>query len=135
MPRIEAAFLADGAKEYNGLVSVLGAFVSRLSAPELPIRASIFLVGRVAWEPDDEGVAHTVRVSVEHADGEQIARLDGAMPPLPTSDPSGPSPGSNVVLPLNLDFRRVGVYSVILATDGEELARLPLHVQTLLPPV
>jgi hypothetical protein len=139
MAKLEAAVLANSALDHGGVVSMLGAFVSRVGGPEFPVRSQLFFVGRVQWEDADYGTHVVMLLRVEHSlDGEQLARFEATMfvdPEFRTApgvDPQMPI-GSNLVLPLFMEFRRAGMYLVTLTVNGEPLAELPLKVEVAIP--
>lgn len=115
---------------------MLGGFVDSVQAAQLPIRHQLWLVTRLAVEPADMETAHSFVVSVDHSDGtEQLARVEGGFQPQPT--PTGLDPemplGVPIVVPLFLEFRRVGVYQIRFRFDGDLLWEAPFKVRTLLP--
>jgi len=136
VPELQAALLCDHAKDYNGLVSILGAFVSRVEGEMFPIRQQLWFVARVTWLPADWGRVQVMSLKVEHPDGEQLLRFDAStpLPPAPPADVDPDIPtGSSIVLPIAAEFRRPGVYRVILDINGEQVALLPLKVSARMP--
>lgn len=137
MATVQAGFLCNAAStESSGLVSVLGAFVDTVTGPQLPVRHLMFVVVRLMLEPEDFDTAHAFGFEVVHsADGEVVARVDGGAPPQPRPtnvDPNLPS-GVILSLPMSLEFRRVGIYTVNFRLDGDVAWSAPLKVQTSLP--
>jgi hypothetical protein len=134
---LQAALLANAASlEASGLISILGGFVDAVAAPQLPIRHQIWLVARLIAEPEDMNDPHAFVVTVDHSDGtEQLARVEAttnAQPQMDGIDPDLPI-GMPVVMPLFLEFRRLGLYHVRLVLDGETVWEAPFKVRTLLP--
>ena len=114
------------------MVSVLGAFITKVSGPELPIRHQLWFLARLNWEDEDYDQPHVFVIRAEFAqDGEQLARVEGSTflprPPEGSVDLDLPV-GTNLILPLALEFRRQGLYNIILTVNGDELARMPLKV-------
>jgi hypothetical protein len=137
MARLQAGFLCNAASvEGTGLVSVLGAFIDTVLGPQLPIRQQLWVVARFETEPADLDQVHTVSIVVEHSDGEQLARIEGTTrlgaPPSGAADPDLPM-GFQIALPLLVEFRREGLYSVKLRLNGDEVLRRPMKVRALLP--
>jgi hypothetical protein len=135
MPSLQTAFLCNAASpDANGLVSVLGGFVDKVSALQLPVRSQIWLVARVVLDEADRKSQHVVVIQVDHTDGtEQVLRVEGTQPPqMGDFDPDLPV-GALVILPMALEFRRVGLYNVSLIVDGDRLWECPLKVETQLP--
>jgi len=123
----------------SGLVSVLGAFADRIQGPELPVRGQLWFVARLELEERDFDQTHVFVVAVQHSDRtEQVARLEASAftghPIEGQFDPEMPL-GSNLVVPLPLEFRRLGIYEVSLVADGEPIWSCPLRVDTSLPAI
>lgn len=139
MVRVESAMLANAAQlDATGLVSVLGGFIDRIAGPQLPVRQMVTLVARITVDMDETAVPHSVSIIVEHIDGtEQVARIDSALPAgepavLANLDPDLPI-AAPIVVPLPLEFRRLGLYAFRLVVDGEELWNHQARVVTTLP--
>ncbi len=129
------ALLCSSALEHDGLVSILGGGLDRVTAPQLPIQVIVTLVARVVWTDEELGQPHVVRFSVEHADGEQLVQVDGSA--LPTQVPGTRSDipvGQLLIQPLPLEIQRAGHYKVTISLDGQHLAELPLLVEPTPPP-
>src|SRR4051812_9528254 len=107
MARTEFALLCSSALEHGGLVSILGGGLNRVKAPQLPIQLVVTVVAQVYWADDELGRPAVLRILVEHADGEQLAKLDGhAIPARAPDAPAGFPAGMMLVQPLPLDIRR-----------------------------
>jgi hypothetical protein len=139
MIRLQSALVANAAHlDQGGLISVLGGWVDTVTGPQLPVRQQLWLVARLLLEPEDFDAAHTITILIEHSDGsEQVARVDASTPPGPPPvlgpfDPAMPI-GAPIVLPIPLEFRRLGLYYFRLRIDGDEVWSSPLKVQTSLP--
>jgi len=138
VPRVQTAFLAHAAHlEANGLVSTLGSFVELVGARQLPVRMPLWFVARLTIEEGDEGPAVPVAVIVDHDDGERLVRIDG------TLNVSGRPQGADtdmpvsfqVVMQVQLEFRRAGLYHVRLKYNGEEVVDQLLKVRQEFPTV
>jgi hypothetical protein len=130
MPVLQGALLCDAAREYNGLVSILGGFVSTVGVQTLPIPAPIWFAGRIAFRADEVDVAHQISVTATDDAGNELARINGGMPPqnpaqLPVPELMG---GINLIFPIPFPIMALGLYWVELVVDGVSLARLPLMV-------
>ncbi len=140
MPILRHAMLANAASvEQSGLVSMLGAFIDRLTGPQLPVRGNLWLVARVDWEDQDFDTPHTILITVERRDdGEQIARVEGNAvtnrPPEGSVDSDLPV-GGNLIVPLFLEFRREGLHAVTLSVDSDRIWEGDLKVTAQLPAV
>lgn len=134
MPKLDFAFLAHAAMvDSLGLLSVLGAGISLLRGPQFPLRQQLTLVGRITWEDDEQDSTHLLRVLAQHPDGETLWDQHHPLPPVAMPrDPDLP-PFSGFALPLAVEMRRPALYSVTVRLDGDEVARLPLRAEALLP--
>jgi hypothetical protein len=130
MPVLQGALLCDAARDYNGLVSILGGFVTIVTVDALPIPAPVWFAGRVGFHSDEVGVSHELVVRAEDEANNELARIVSTMPPqnpatLPAPDLLG---GVNLAFPLPFPIMAPGLYWVELSVDGTSLVRLPLKV-------
>lgn len=131
MAGLDFALLAHSARQEpaGGLLSMLGAGINRLGAPEAPIEITLTFVGRVRWDEAELGQEHTWRLVVSHEDGERLVTLDGAAKP-EREEHHLPWPITTAILfPVPLLFRRRGTYTVTLRVDDQPMALLPLLVE------
>lgn len=134
MPKLDFAFLAHAAMVDNmGLISVLGAGISLLRGPQFPLRQQLTLVGRVTWKGEEADIAHVLRVLVMHPDGETLHDEHHSMPAVGLPPDPDMESFSGFALPLALEVRRPALYHVVIRLDGDEMARLPLRAESLLP--
>lgn len=113
---------------------MLSGFIEGVRGPQFPIRQLFWFVSRIEVEPWEVERPLVLVIRVEHADGEQLARVDATAMSQPHSvyDPDLPI-GLNVLVPLSLEFRRPGRYVVSLSANGEELSTFSLKVTADLP--
>lgn len=125
---------ALGAQDTNGLLSMLSGFIEGIQGPQLPIRQYLWAVARLHVDAEDLGHQFVVVTRVEHADGEQIVRVETNVMAQKSPQYSPDLPiGVNLTLPLNLEFRREGMYQLSLTTAGELLGAAPLKVTAQYP--
>lgn len=131
---LQVAALCDAAADYEGKLSMLGAFDAIL-APQFPVlhpQCSVAL--RMLFRREEEGLHHLV-VKFGDEDGQPIA------PPIESQFEVRFAEDMflvtrNAVLNLQrLKFDKPGLYSVDLYLDGGNVASLPLQVRQLRPPV
>lgn len=126
--------VALGAQESNGMISMLSGFVESIQGPQLPIRNHLFGVARLHVEEAELGQPIVVVSRVEHADGEQVSRVELTIVAHAGPDYTGELPhGVNLVFPLDLEFRREGLYRLSLTAAGELLGEAPLRVAAQFP--
>jgi hypothetical protein len=134
---VDAAYLANAAYvDPSGLLSVLGAHIEIVNAPQFPWRSQLWVIVRLLVEEPDDGDV-PIAVIVEHDDTERLLRMDGTARVLahpPTADPDLPV-SVQIVLPLQLEFRRDGLYHVKVLFNGEEIVDKRLKVRSILPTV
>jgi hypothetical protein len=130
VPFLQGALLCDSAREYNGLVSVLGGFVSIIQTPQLPITAPIWFAGRVGFATGELLEPHQIVIKADYEGRDALAQAEVRL-----SGPTGapvPHPelamGINVVLPMPFLIANEGMYFVEMTVDGQMLVRLPLKV-------
>jgi hypothetical protein len=130
VPILQGALLCDSARDYNGLVSVLGGFVSIVQAPQLPMAAPIWFAGRVGLTNEELRQEHRIEVTAESDSGEVLAHIEWRLlgptgAPVPHPDLTT---GFNVVTPMPFPVKEVGMYWIGMKVDEEPLVRLPLKV-------
>lgn len=122
------ATLCDSASDYQGKLSLLGAF-DTLCARELPVvHPQCSLALRVCYDPQDAG-RHQMRITcVDPGENE-------CLPPFePVIDVAFPTPFLHFVtrnLVLNLQrvkFDKAGLYRFLVESNGQPLISIPLRV-------
>lgn len=122
------ATLCDSAAEYQGKLSLLGAF-DTLCARELPVvHPQCSLALRICYDPPDAG-PHQMRIRcVDPAEKE-------CLPPFePLIDVTFPTPflpfvTRNLVLNLQrVKFDKAGLYRFLVEDNGRKLISIPLRV-------
>lgn len=134
MPILQGALLCDAAREYNGLVSVLGGFISVLYVRQLPAPAPVWFAGRVGFSLDELDRPHRIVVEAHFgaASAIPLARAEISLTPPEGSATPVPHPelasGMNVVSPMPFLMAQEGMYRVGLTVDEVLLVELPLKV-------
>ena len=126
--QILLATLCDSAADYQGKLSLLGAF-DTLCARELPvIHPQCSLAIRICYDPPDTG-RHQMRIRcVDPSDQECLPSFE------PVVDVAFPSPflpfvTRNLVLNLQrVKFDRAGLHRFIVEDNGRTLISIPLRV-------
>lgn len=135
MPILQGALLCDAAREYNGLVSVLGGFISILRLRQIPVPAPVWFAGRVGFAADELSRQHLIVVEAHFGSGRPpLAHAEIRLIPPETGAAEAPYPdlatGLNVILPMPFLIAQEGMYSVGLTVDDVSLVQLPLKVVT-----
>ena len=122
------ATLCDSAADYQGKLSLLGAF-DTLCARELPVvHPQCALALRICYDPDEAG-RHQMRIRcVDPSENE-------CLPPFePVIDVAFPTPflpfvTRNIVLNLQrVKFEKAGLYRFLVESGGRQLISIPLRV-------
>ena len=119
---------ADAASDYQGKLSLLGAF-DTLCARELPVvHPQCSLALRICYDPEEAG-RHQMRISCVDPSGNEC------LPPFePVIDVALPSPflpfvTRNIVLNLQrVKFDKAGLYRFIVESGDRRLISIPLRV-------
>ncbi len=140
MPILNGALLCDAAKEYNGLVSILGGFVNIMNVPVLPVPAPIWYAARVGFTAEEQLVERReILVRARDPEGQTLAEVrahlqrDEIRAAQAASQAPEIAAGVNVVFPFPFTIASEGVYWVDLIVDGVSLSSLPLRVNLLQP--
>ena len=127
---VELFALCDAAADYNGKLSILGAFdaIWARTAPAVHPQCAVAL--RMRFSKVEEG-EHKVRINIVDADGKSVVK------PFETSaniryQENVTSIAANMILNLHgIKFPVFGDYSVDLTVDDKHEASLPLYVNQL----
>ena len=127
---VELFALCDAAADYNGKLSLLGAFdaIWARTAPAVHPQCAVAL--RMRFSKVEEG-EHKVRINIVDADGKSVVK------PFETSaniryQENVTSIAANMILNLHgIKFPVFGDYSVDLTVDDKHEASLPLYVNQL----
>ena len=122
------ATLCDSAADYQGKLSLLGAF-DTLCARELPVvHPQCALALRMTYGPDDAG-QHQMRIRCLDPEGNEC------LPPFePVIDVAFPSPflpfvTRNLVLNMQrVKFERAGLHRFVVEDKGQAVISIPLRV-------
>jgi hypothetical protein len=128
---IQIAVVCDAATDYNGKLSLLGAF-DMIQSPQFPVvhpQCSIAL--RMTFSKVEEG-GHKLRLNFVDEDGKSI--MQGAnLPELPfqvrVPEDSHFLTTNFIVIIQQLRFDKAGLYSIDVAIDGRQEAAIPLIVK------
>jgi hypothetical protein len=129
----QIAALCDSAMDYNGKLSLLGAFDTIL-APDVPaVHPQCSVALRLLFRKEEEG-RHALRVNFVDEDGKSIIPPMEAMMEVSLPDAFFFTT-HNVVLNLQqIRFEKAGIYSVDIALDGRQIASVPLQIMRIQRP-
>lgn len=120
---VTGALFADAAVYTHGKLNVLGGLWDTYTLPARPGPVEIVLVTLVQFEPDDNLDALPVAVEVTDPDGTTVV----------TVDISAAVPGGNVlgsmVLPLEIEFGRIGRHAFLISSSSGGPISVPLDVR------
>jgi hypothetical protein len=133
MPTPDYALLCHAALVQDNLLSMLGAGIDRVDAPQLPMNVAFTFVGRVVWAEEELGAPHVLRVKVRHDDGEQLADMQIPVQPVRATGMHDGSIATQVCMPIPLLVRRAGRYVYELWVDGDLVRELELRIATTMP--
>lgn len=130
---IQIAVVCDAATDYNGKLSLLGAFDSIQSAQFPVIHPQCSIALRMTFSKVEEG-GHKLRLNFVDEDGKSI--MQGAnLPELPfqvrVPEDSHFLTTNFIVSIQQLRFDKAGLYSIDVAIDGRQEAAIPLIVKPL----
>ena len=125
---IQVAALCDAAVDYDGKLSLLGAFDTIVAGTFPAIHPQCSVALRILFRKEEEGF-HSVSVLFVDEDGRSI------VPPMETSfDVTLPGDlffsTRNLILNLQqLPFARHGAYSIDVSVDKRQMASIPLQIR------
>jgi len=134
---VQVASLCDAAADYNGKLSLLGAFDTILvqNVPAVHPHCSVAL--RIVFRDTDEG-DHVLRLAMIDEDGKNLLPNVEARMSVKMAETMFFSTNNLVFNLQGLQFPQAGQYSIDISLDGEIIARIPLQVliieQNRLPP-
>jgi hypothetical protein len=124
--------LCDAAREYQGLASILGGFISILKVKSLPAVAHVWFAGRVGFSEAELLQDHLIVVTVSHDSGPELARAQLQLIRPPQGITASPHPelavGVNTIFPLPFPIQQEGLHWVEMTVDDINLVRLPLKI-------
>jgi hypothetical protein len=137
---LDFALLADGvAQRPDRKLDIYGAGFDAILAPDVPARhALLALAVRVLLSRHEAEHNHELDVILQTADGAELARAHGELPPIDEAMraeiPAGRRLGVGLILTFdNLVFPEYGAYQIVLQWDGNEI-RSPLQLSVIPPP-
>ncbi len=127
---IELFSLCDAAADYNGKLSILGAFdaIWARTAPAVHPQCAVAL--RMRFSRVEEG-EHKVRINIVNADGKSVVKPFETSAKIQYKEHVN-SIAANMILNLHgIKFPDFGDYSIDLTLNGKHEASLPLFVNQL----
>jgi hypothetical protein len=125
---VEFAFLCDQAQESGGKVHALGIGFDSILAPSVPMTHPLLTVVAQLRYSIAEAGAKALTIRAVNADGQNIVNPIARQIEFPTP-PRRPTNIARLIIALNaVQFASYGDYSVHVAVNGSEVARLPLTV-------
>jgi len=127
---IELFALCDAAADYNGKLSILGAFdaIWARTAPAVHPQCAVAL--RMRFSKIEEG-EHKVKINIVDADGKSVVKPFETTANIRYQDNIN-SVAANMILNLHgIKFTSFGDYSIDLTVNGKHEASLPLYVNQL----
>jgi hypothetical protein len=124
------AFLSDSVQAADGKLHALGIGWRVIQAGGFPARHDRIGLGLIVRTAPSEAGAHTLSISLLGPGGAPQRFGDGTAFEAGFATPEGEG---TATLALNLDglvFEAEGVYTFVLAIDGQEVRREPFTVQT-----
>ena len=137
---LDFAILADGVvNRPDGKMDIYGAAWDTLFAPAVPaVHPQLTFAVRILASKHEVEAAHELRVVLQGADGQELARAEGSLPPLEDEQAQAIPAGRRIGVGLVLNFRSVvfpeyGSYQLAILWDGNEV-RSPLLLFVVPPP-
>jgi hypothetical protein len=127
---IELFALCDAAADYNGKLSILGAFdaIWARTAPAVHPQCAVAL--RMRFSKVEEG-EHKVKINIVDADGKSVVKPFETTANIRYQENIN-SIAANMILNLHgIKFTSFGDYSIDLTVNGKHEASLPLYVNQL----
>lgn len=125
---IQVAVICDAATDYNGKLNLLGTF-DTIYAPQLPVHhPQCSVATRIAFDRMEEGPHH---LSIHFVDEDGHGIMSSTEVPMEVTFPSDATFISRnfIVNIQQLEFSKVGLYSVLLVMDERQLCSIPLAVK------
>ncbi len=125
---VEFAFLCDSAQESGGKIHALGIGLESIAAPRVPaMLPTVTVVTQLRYSIAEAG-PKALAIRAVNADGQNIVdpidrEIEFPMPPRRTTNI-----GRLIIALTSVRFEVYGDYSVHVALNGSEIARLPLSV-------
>jgi hypothetical protein len=137
---LDFALIADGISlRQDGKLDIYGAGFDTIIAPSVPAQHPRLMLGvRVLISRHEAERPHDLDIFLQTADGEELARAQGQVSPLPEEQRSQLAAGRQMGVGLllafnNLVFPEYGSYQLVIHWDGNE-ARAPLRIFVEPPP-
>ena len=133
---VQVASLCDAAADYNGKLSLLGAFDTVLVQKLPAIYPHCAVAVRIVFRDTDEG-DHTLQLAMIDEDGKNLLPKIEAHLNIRLAENMFFSSNNLIFNLQGLQFPAAGQYSIDIRLDGRIIARIPLQVlqvQTSAPP-
>ncbi len=130
------AVLCSHAIYRDGLFSILEAGLESFTVDGYPSLIAPTLAVKLDFVPADFGEASTLRVTVEHEDGERLSEVGFAItynPPI--TEPSALTYFTALIHSLPLQLRRDGTYQVNISLNAETERPIRFQAMSRLPAV
>lgn len=132
---LDFAFLCDSAQESGGKIHALGIGFDTILAPNVPATHPLLTVVAQLRYSITEAGAKSLAIRAVDADGQNIVEPIDRTIEFPTP-PRRPTNTARLIIALTaVRFASYGDYSVHIAINGSEIARLPLTVAAPQPAV
>ena len=130
---VELFVLCDAAADYNGKLSILGAFDAIWARTVPAVHPQCAVALRMRFSKIEEG-EHKVKINIVDADGKSVVKPCEASANIKFQKEIT-SIAANMILNLHgIKFPVFGDYSIDLTVDGKHEASLPLYVNQLPAP-
>ena len=133
---VQIASLCDAAADYNGKLSLLGAFDTVLVQKLPAVHPHCAVALRIVFRDTDEG-DHTLQLAMIDEDGKNLLPKIEAQIKIKLADNMFFSSNNLIFNLQGLQFPNTGQYSIDIRLDTKIIARIPLQVlqlQTTPPP-
>lgn len=137
---LDFALIADGISvRADGKLDIYGAGFDTIIAPSVPAQHPRLMLGvRVLISKHEAERPHELDIFLQTEDGEELARAQSQVEPIPEEHrsqlPAGRQIGTGLLLAFNnLVFPQYGSYQLVIHWDGNEV-RSPLRLFVEAPP-
>jgi hypothetical protein len=130
--KLAAAVLCDYAGVRDGLLTVVGAGVTRIWRQDLPAPMNVMLALMIELHRIELDKQHSLEVLVQDQDGEAAAQIQGGFSVPPPNDLQA---GELQLVPMPIDLRNValrkhGNYSIEVSVNGSHQATMQFRLMS-----
>lgn len=129
---VQIASLCDAAADYNGKLSLLGAFDTVLVQQVPAVHPHCAVALRIVFRDTDEG-DHTLQLAMIDEDGKNLLPKIEAQMKIKLADHMFFSSNNLIFNLQGLQFPAAGQYSIDIRLDNQIIARIPLQVLKMEP--